>query len=64
MGALRRCETEPEARAAMAVAVKAHDMVDLHGVLAHPREEITHKTAQAMGSATMGQWGPVRRGCR
>ena len=40
------------------MAVKAHDMVEVHRVLAHPSEKITQKTAQTMGIATTGQWGP------
>ena len=39
----------------LAVAAKAHDMVEVHRVLAHPSEEITQKTVQAMGIETMGQ---------
>ena len=42
---------------ALAVAVKVHDMVEVHRVLAHPSEEITQKTVQAMGIATTVQWG-------
>ena len=42
--------------AAFVVAVKAHAMVEVHRVLAHPSEEITHKTVQAMGISTTGQW--------
>ena len=42
----------------LAVAIKAHDMVELHRVLARPSKEITQKTAQAMGITTTGQWGP------
>ena len=64
MGALSRCETEHEARGGDGGGGEAHDMVEVHGVLAHPREEITHKTALAMRSVTTGQWGPARRACR
>ena len=64
VGALSRCETEPEARGGDGSGGEAHYMVEVHGVLAHPREEITHKTAQAMGSATTGQSGSARRACR
>ena len=44
--------------AALAVAVKAHDMAEVHRVPAHPSEERTQNTAQAMGIATTGHWGP------
>ena len=43
--------------AALAVAVKAYDKVKVHRVLAYPSEEITQKTAQAMGSAATDHWG-------
>ena len=39
-------------------AAKAHDMVAVHRLLAHPSEEMTQKTVQSMGIATTGQWGP------
>ena len=45
----------PRQGATLAVAVKAHDMVSVHCVLAHPSEEITQGTAQAMGIATTTQ---------
>ena len=48
----------PNQGVALAVAVKAHDMMAVQRVLAHPSEEITQKTVQAMGIATTGQWGP------
>ena len=48
----------PKQGAALAVAVKAHDMVEVHHVLAHPSDKITQRTAQAMGIATTGQWRP------
>ena len=44
------------------MAPKVHDMVKVHRVLAHPSEEITQKTVQAMGITTMGQWGPCKAG--
>ena len=47
----------PRQGAALAVAVKARDMVEVHCVLAHPSEEITQKTVQAMGITTTGQSG-------
>ena len=50
---VRRC---PRQRAALALAVKVHNMVEVHRVLEYPSEEITQKTAQAMGIATTGQW--------
>ena len=42
----------------LAVAAKAHDIVELHCVLVHPSEEITQKTLQAIGIVTTGQWEP------
>ena len=39
------------------MAVKVHDMVEVHRVLAHPSEAITQKTVQVMGIATMDQLG-------
>ena len=47
MEALRRCETEPDARGGLAVAAKARDMMKVHHVFADP-----------MGIAMSGQWGP------
>ena len=58
MGALRRCETEPEARGGAGSGGEAHDMAEVHYVLVHPSENITQKTVQVMGIATTGQWGP------
>ena len=43
---------------ALAATLKAHDMVEVYLVLAHPSEEITQKTVQTMGIATTDQWGP------
>ena len=48
----------PRQGATLAVAVKAHDIAEAHRVLAHPSEEITQKTVQAMGIARTGLWGP------
>ena len=48
----------PRQGVTLAVAIKAHDMVELHRVLARPSKEITQKTAQAMGITTTDQWGP------
>ena len=45
----------PRQGAALAVAMKAHDMVELHRVLARPSKEITQKTTQAMEITTTGQ---------
>ena len=45
----------PRQVAALAVAAKAHDMMVVHRVLAHPSEEITQKTVQAVGITTTGQ---------
>ena len=42
----------PMQGAALVVAAKAHDMVEVHRVLEHPSEEITQKTVQAMEIAT------------
>ena len=44
----------PRQEMALVVATKAHDMVEVHRVLAHPSEEITKEEAQAMDD------GPVR----
>ena len=44
----------------LAVAVKAHGMMEVHRVLAHPSEEITQKTVQAMEIVTTGQWEPCK----
>ena len=48
----------PRQGAALAVAAKAHYMMEVHRVLEHPSEEITKKTVQAMRIATTGHWGP------
>ena len=48
----------PRQGAVLAVAAKAHDMVKVHRVLAHPSEEITQKTVKVMGIMTLDQWGP------
>ena len=45
----------PSHGAALAVASKAHDMVEIHRVLAHPSEEITQKTVQGMEIAATGK---------
>ena len=45
----------PRQGAALAVATKVHDMVEVHRELAHPSGEITQKTAQAMGIVTTDQ---------
>ena len=45
---------------AVAEAVKAHDMVEVNRLPAHPSEERTQNTAQAMGIATTGHWGPYK----
>ena len=41
----------------LAVAAKARDIVEVHRMLAHPSEEITHKTVQTKRKTTTGQWG-------
>lgn len=46
------------------MAAKARDIIEVHGILAHPSEEITRETAEVMGIATTGQWGLARRACR
>ena len=48
----------PTQEVAVMVAANAHDMFEIHRVLAHPSEKITQKTVQAMEIATTGQWGP------
>ena len=48
----------PRQGAALAVATKAHDMMEVQRVPAHRSEEISQKTVQAMGTATTGQWRP------
>ena len=48
----------PRRGAALVVAAKAHDTVEVHRVLAHPSEEITQKTVQTMRIATTSQRGP------
>ena len=50
----------PRQGTALAVAVKAHDMVEVHRALAHPSEERTQKRVQAIRIATTGQWGPCK----
>ena len=50
--------------AALAVVAKVHDTVEVHRVLAHPSEEITQKTVQAMESRRRIRGGPARRACR
>ena len=47
----------PSQVVALAVAVKARNMMEVHLMLAHPSEDITRKRVEAMGIATMGQWG-------
>ena len=45
-----------------ALAMRAGASSDVMGVqrmLAHPREDITRKTAETMGIETTGQWGGV-----
>ena len=46
----------PSQGVALAVAAKACNIVKVHRKLAYPSEEITQKTARAMGIATTGQW--------
>ena len=51
-------------------AAEAHDMKEVHRVLAHWTKEITQETVQAMGIMTAGHWGPcearlqVKGNCR
>ena len=43
-----------------ALAMRAgvsRDIMEVHGMLAHPSEDITRKTAEMMGIETTGQWG-------
>ena len=57
-GACVDMRRSPRQGAELTVAAKTHDMVEVHHrVLAHPSEEVTQKTIQAMGIATTGQWG-------
>ena len=44
------------ARAALAVAAKAHNKMEVYRMLAHPSEDIMRKTVEAMGIATTGHW--------
>ena len=53
----------PKQGAALAVAAKAHDMMEVHRVLAHRSEEITQKTVQTMGIVTTGSGDPATRAC-
>ena len=46
--------------AALAVATKAHDMVEVHRVLVHPCEEKTQKMAQAIRNRDDGPVGALR----
>ena len=48
----------PGQGAAMVVATKARDIMEVHHILAHPSEERTQKTAEVMVIATTDQWGP------
>ena len=57
-GPCANVKRSPMQGAVLAVAVKAHDMVEIHHVLAHTSEETTQKTVQTMVIATTGQWGP------
>ena len=45
------------AGAVLAMAAKARNIVEVHRMLSHPNEDKTRKTAEAIGMATMGQWG-------
>ena len=47
----------PSQRAALAVAVKARGIVEVHRMFTHSSEEITQKVAQAMEIVRTGQWG-------
>ena len=47
----------PSQGVALAVAAKVRNITDVHRVAAHLSEEITQKTAQAMGIVTAGRWG-------
>ena len=40
----------------LAMSAKARDMIKVHRMLAHPREEITQKTTAAMRIAMTDQW--------
>ena len=51
-GSARTCAGE-----ALPVAAKAHNIMEVHRMLAHPSEDITRKMAEAMRITTVGQWG-------
>ena len=42
------------------MAVRSHDMVEVHRVLAHPSKEIKQKMVQAMGIVTTSQGGACK----
>ena len=54
----------PRQEAALAVAAKARDIVDVHRVLAHPSKEITQKSLRQWESRRRASGGPARRACR
>ena len=45
-----------DAGAALAVAAKARNVMEVHRILEHPSEDITRKVAEAMGITTTSQW--------
>ena len=56
--------TRADVGTALAVAVKALDVIEVHCMLAHSSEDITRKTDEGMRIATKDQWGFTRRSCR
>ena len=50
----------PSQGAALAVAVKARNVMEVHRVLTHPSREVAQKTVETMRIATTGQWGPCK----
>ena len=56
-GACADVRRGPIQGAVLSVAAKAHDIMEVHRVFAHPSEKIAQKTIQAMRIVTTGQWG-------
>ena len=51
-----RREVDSEARVELAVAEKAHSIIEVPRMLSHPSEDITQKTTDVTEIATTGQW--------
>ena len=62
MGARENVRRSPRQGAALALALaaKAHAIVAIHRALAHPSEEITQKTIQAIESREKNTGGIIR----